>query len=713
MYQLKYLDSCRMRITDFLKLSFFLFVFFAFHLTCSNYIAEPKEFGSIHIEIVLSNDLNQNSKQETENEKQIIYPNDNLLPEVDNVIFPAAPKKIVHDRILTIKDVIRTNKAKTFSSDITNIMITVSGMDPINVDLSSELTVSETIEEVPVGQQSIKVDCKNTAGTILYSQTQTVQVLSGETSSPSFSAENFIPENCSISIISPNGGETWELGSTHEILWNSSHSSLNVKIELVVGGTISQTIAADEINDGTYSWEISSLDAGTDYTVRISYTSPPDIWDESDNNFTIGDENFSGDIIVISPNGGESWQLGSTHQILWNSSHSSLNVKIELFVGGALLQTISSDEINDGTYSWDISVLDEGMHYLYGVNSKVRISYISHPDIWDESDEDFTLWQYYHRWMQTGLTSGIVYDLAINSQGHLFAGENGSLYRSVDFGSTWQITGDFDANGFNQGDQRIAITESDRILVTEDTSIRISDDNGITWSYANMETNHSFERVESIAIAPDGSIYAGRLQDWGCTTCGIFKSTDGGNNFSWVFQAPYEDEAFVRFAFKPDGQIFAGSLSWGNHQMYRSIDGGSSWNYADTGLIGSVQDIIITNSGRILVNMSGSPNPGFYASDDDGSSWYQIGGGDPIQNFEGGMVIDSDNNIYAFKSLWDGDIIGYQSEDDGDSWQPISWGAIFDFDINHSPRSSLITPSGFIFVGTDGNGIIRTMGNFR
>ena len=38
--------------------------------------------------------------------------------------------------------------------------------------------------------------------------------------------------------------------------------------------------------------------------------------------------------------------------------------------------------------------------------------------------------------------------------------------------------------------------------------------------------------------------------------------------------------------------------------------------------------------------MSISPSRGFYASDDDGSSWYQIGGGDPIERFDGGIVID-------------------------------------------------------------------------
>jgi len=574
MYQCKSPSSCRMRNTKSLKLSFILGVLFAFNLTCSSDFGEPGELGSISIEIIFNNDSSQSSKQS-------------------------------HDWIDPVKDVIKITKAKSISSDITRLIIIIPGVDTVDVNVSPGKTVSETIGGVPVGQQIIKVYLKNIVGEILYTQEQTVKVKPGEISSPSFAAEDFIPQNQFIEIIDPNGGEIWGLGTTKDILWNSSHSNLNVKITLFSGGTISQTIAADEPNNGSYSWDISSeLDAGTDYTVRVSSVNDISVYDESDENFTLYDT----------------------------------------------------------------------------------------PPF---------------AWTQTGLKYGTVYDLAINPQGHIFAGVSLKLWRSVDFGSTWQIIGDFDPNGFNQR-ERIAITKSGRILVTENTKIRISDDNGNTWSYANMETNHSFERVHTIAIAPNGNIYAGRLQDWGCTTCGIFKSTDGGNNFSWVFQAPHEDEVFVRFAFKPDGQIFAGAVSWNDHQMYRSIDDGSSWNYADTFLQGGVDELIITNSGRILVDMSISPSRGFYASDDDGSSWYRIGN-NTIERFSGGIVIDENHTIYAFKSLWDCSPceIGYRSNDDGESWVPISKEG-YPLDTDHSPVSSLMTPSQHIFIGTEGSGVLRT-----
>jgi len=63
----------------------------------------------------------------------------------------------------------------------------------------------------------------------------------------------------------------------------------------------------------------------------------------------------TGNISVISPNGGESWQAGTTHDITWAGSTAITNVKIELsFNGGSLWSTIIASTPNDGSYMWDI-----------------------------------------------------------------------------------------------------------------------------------------------------------------------------------------------------------------------------------------------------------------------------------------------------------------------------------------------------------------------
>ena len=99
----------------------------------------------------------------------------------------------------------------------------ISGVDPVDVDVSPGTTVTQTIDGVPLGEQTVQIDLKNSSGTVLYTQTQTVTVEAGETSTPTFPADDFQAENVEITLTSPNGGESWDLGTTHDITWTISH----------------------------------------------------------------------------------------------------------------------------------------------------------------------------------------------------------------------------------------------------------------------------------------------------------------------------------------------------------------------------------------------------------------------------------------------------------------------------------------------------------
>ena len=153
----------------------------------------------------------------------------------------------------------------------------------------------------------------------------------------------------SITVMSPNGGESWVRGSTHAIDWTSSGNiGSYVKIELLKSGAVVQTITSSTLDDGSYSiWTISSgLATGTDYRIRVTSLSNSAITDTSNNNFAISGSTSStsaASITVTSPNGGESWVRGSTHAIDWTSSGNiGSYVKIELLKSGAVVQTITS-----------------------------------------------------------------------------------------------------------------------------------------------------------------------------------------------------------------------------------------------------------------------------------------------------------------------------------------------------------------------------------
>jgi hypothetical protein len=92
-----------------------------------------------------------------------------------------------------------------------------------------------------------------------------------------------------ITIFSPKGGESWPTGSKQDVFWDANALSGNVKVELYKGGvnwqTINSSIPADS---GTCLWSISSsLEAGSDYKVRITSLSSPSIWGESQGYFNI------------------------------------------------------------------------------------------------------------------------------------------------------------------------------------------------------------------------------------------------------------------------------------------------------------------------------------------------------------------------------------------------------------------------------------------
>ena len=103
------------------------------------------------------------------------------------------------------------------------------------------------------------------------------------------SNSNFAIVAGTLTVTSPNGGESWKRGTVHTITWSKSgNPGSYVKIELLKGGVINKIITSSTANDGSYSWTISSTQtAGTDYKIRITSTTYSSISDSSNSNFAI------------------------------------------------------------------------------------------------------------------------------------------------------------------------------------------------------------------------------------------------------------------------------------------------------------------------------------------------------------------------------------------------------------------------------------------
>lgn len=204
------------------------------------------------------------------------------------------------------------------------------------------------------------------------------------------------PPPPSITVTSPNGGESWTAGTTYQIKWTyTGNPGTYVKIELLKGGSVNRTITSyaskGSNGSGSYNWKIPSTQApGTDYKIRVTSTSNSSVTDTSNADFTI-----KGLITVNSPNGGETWQVGTTQTIRWAyTGNPGSYVKIELLKGGVLNRTITASTSigsgGSGSYNWLIPLTQ-----TLGTDYKVRITSTTNSTYTDTSDANFAIFATY------------------------------------------------------------------------------------------------------------------------------------------------------------------------------------------------------------------------------------------------------------------------------------------------------------------------------
>ena len=227
------------------------------------------------------------------------------------------------------------------------------------------------------------------------------------------------------------------MGTTHNITWNDNISE-NVKIELYESGSFNSTITSSTSSDGSYSWSIStSLIESSSYKIKITSTLSSAINDYSDSYFTISESDY---ITVTSPNGGEFWQMGTTHNITWNDNISE-NVKIELYESGSLNSTITSSTSSDGSYSWSISTsLTESSSY------KIKITSTLSSTVNDYSDSYFSIIEESYPDLNEIVDFEIIDD---NAATNTFCNHDGQVNDSEDISLKLEVKNNGNATAYN------------------------------------------------------------------------------------------------------------------------------------------------------------------------------------------------------------------------------------------------------------------------
>lgn len=205
---------------------------------------------------------------------------------------------------------------------------------------------------------------------------------------------------------------------------------------------------------------------------------------------------------------------------------------------------------------------------------------------------------------------------------------------------------------------------------------------------------HIGGRVLDVVIDPlrADSVYAGTASG------GVWHSTDKGMTYKSVWPEHYS-QTIGALAVAPDGTLYAatgeagpggGSLTYGGDGVYRSRDGGKTWQnigLRESERIGRVvvdphdpQRIWVAANGPLF---STGGERGLYRSDDGGDTWNLVLEGANATTGAVDVAVAPDDPEVVYATMWDrlrhpdsrdysgGGSAVYRSVDGGESWAPI------------------------------------------
>ncbi|MFN4812772.1 MAG: T9SS type A sorting domain-containing protein [Bacteroidota bacterium] len=262
----------------------------------------------------------------------------------------------------------------------------------------------------------------------------------------------------SITLFSPNGGETIAIGGTFDIYWLAPGIDF-VDIEYSTNGGATFTSLATNVDASltTYTWTPIPNTPSATCRLRIKQSSNPALNDVSDNNFTIG----SASLTLTSPNGGEVFAINTGQYIDWTAVGVT-DVDIEYSINGGNTWTFIGTQTGSPFYWWN------PIPNTPSSNCLIRIKDANNTTISDVSDAPFTI-----------------------------AGGNITLYTPAG-GNTWstgsvnQIS--WDAPGINS----VKIEYSFDSMATWNTIVaNYTTPGNYNWTIPNTPSNDCFVRVSN------------------------------------------------------------------------------------------------------------------------------------------------------------------------------------------------------------------------
>ncbi|MEO6209659.1 MAG: glycoside hydrolase [Gemmatimonadaceae bacterium] len=301
--------------------------------------------------------------------------------------------------------------------------------------------------------------------------------------------------------------------------------------------------------------------------------------------------------------------------------------------------------------------------------------------------------------------------------------DNGGVWRSTDYGSTWvplfdeQPTGSIGAIAIAPSDPNIIYVGSGAGIIRPDLAVGNgvykSTDAGKTWTHLGLRDSQMIAMIDVDPRDPNRLFVAALGHPYGPNEeRGIFRSIDGGKTFEKVlYKDAYTSANDVRIDPNDPNTVYA--ALWQQQQsfiegaqfdgasggIFKSTDGGSSWKALGDGLPGVLQAnlaIAPSNTKVLYAMVAGAPTGqdsargadevlALYKSVDAGEHWYLAvhdpkssdGGanakpdGRPLLRIGGGdlatLAVDpKDENV-----VYSASIVFWRSENGGVTWSAI------------------------------------------
>ena len=278
-----------------------------------------------------------------------------------------------------------------------------------------------------------------------------------------------------------------------------------------------------------------------------------------------------------------------------------------------------------------------------------------------------------------GLSRSDVQSIATNLDGDLFAGTaEGGIYRSTDQGQDWVSIN----NGIGVMNVTAVVVDKANIVFAGTmgaAGIYRSAENGDQWYRSN--TGLADSNVIAMAIDSTGTMFTS-------TQSGLFKSSDGGS--SWQLANNGLTSRVFALGFKASGNQYAATGSG----VYCSQNSGESWSACSKGL---PNDAVISVSCSENKLFAGTANSGIYCSTDSGANWFASNTGLLAKSIQS-------ISVNSIKRIFIGSKEGiFLSTDSGITWASLNQGLTYS-----DVRSIVFDRAGYAYAATYGGGVFKT-----